>query len=136
MGTYYYYSNDTKKEWFSSGALGDNEKFPVNQGAVGLYLLLLDGHWQGDKITIRGDGGDLPWEEDVDGHEAWTNITNRVKQLLIGRAAYGYWNGPDGECVAIRVSNELTGMHAELLKRCMDAIKATVKVDPDEYPHL
>ena len=69
MGTTYHYASLTKREWFSTAALGGNSKLGglgLNLTARGFELLLVRGpaspestvqvgHWSGDAIAIIGD---------------------------------------------------------------------------------
>jgi hypothetical protein len=74
MGTTYHYANLTKREWFSTDALGGNPKFGglgLNLTARGFDLLLVRndtptvadapvhvGRWSSDAIAIIGDTDD------------------------------------------------------------------------------
>lgn len=85
MGTYYYWANLDKKQWFDPDETEDNIKWPIGNSAHAVFLLL-SGHsewqqpkvpsWHGDRIAVFWDTGDLPWQDD---RRAWTDISATVR---------------------------------------------------------
>lgn len=149
MGTHYFYANIDAREYFSPTRLGDNGKLPIDQSAYAL-LELLKTDWNGARIAVYSDSGDLPWDccygMVVAGNQhsddcklktapRWTDITPVVAKLLEDYA-WGYtYPGGDyqtAQYVNLRVCDDRGypvrgGQHAELLARC---IKAIEKVEP------
>jgi hypothetical protein len=77
LGTTYHYANLTKREWFSAGALGENDKLSglgVTLASRAFHLLLIRegepskieepvrlGRWAGDAVLLVGDD-DEEWD--------------------------------------------------------------------------
>ena len=94
MGTTYHYANLTKREWFSTDALGGNSKFRglgLNLTARGFDLLLVRGpapaeadgpvrvgRWSGDSVAIVGDTDD-DW---LRYHDEFADLTADVILLV------------------------------------------------------
>ncbi|WP_020470856.1 hypothetical protein [Zavarzinella formosa] len=95
MGITYHYANLTKREWFSTDALGGNPKFGgvgLNLTARGFDLLLVRGYtqagtdgpvrvgrWSGDSVTIVGDTDD-DW---LRYHDEFADLTADIILLVV-----------------------------------------------------
>lgn len=82
MGTYYIVVNQDKREYITPSRFGEGLKLrEFAGGAAGTSMatvLLLEGPWAGNKVTVIGDvhNGGL---YDI-AHEQFTDISNRVLQ--------------------------------------------------------
>ncbi len=95
MGTTYHYANFSKREWFSTDALGGNPKLGglgLNLTARGFDLLLVRGfsptvpndpvrvgRWSGDAVAIVGDTDD-DW---LQYYEGFTDLTADIILLVV-----------------------------------------------------
>ena len=100
MGTTYHYANLTKREWFSTDALGGNPKLSglgLNLTARAFDLLLVQGfapvaiespvrlgRWAGDSISIIGDTDDN-W---LQYYEEFADLTADIILLIIARDGF------------------------------------------------
>lgn len=126
MGIEYYYANEDKKEYISTDG---NAKYPVDQAACALLELLRD-RWNGDRIRVYADSGDLPWDDYMPGHEAWKAVDVQL-DAAFGYLVLGYPstnNDPEdaGKYIYIRVIDDRKGDHQKLLTRVMSALKETL----------
>jgi len=100
MGTTYHYANLTKREWFSTDALGGNAKLSglgLNLTARAFDLLLVHGfapvlpdspvglgRWAGDAVSIIGDSDDN-W---LQYNDEFADLTADVILLVISRDGF------------------------------------------------
>ncbi len=98
MGTTYHYASLTKREWFSTNALGGNSKLGglgLNLTARGFELLLVRGsappnspvrvgRWSGDAIAIIGDT-DTDW---LRYNDEFTDLTADIILLVLSHDGF------------------------------------------------
>ncbi len=70
------YANLDRKEYIDPASLNDNGKFPVHQTAHAFHEAMRDA-WSGDRILLCADSGDYPWDDYLEGHEEWVDVSKK-----------------------------------------------------------